>query len=281
MAGQVRFRDHLGRDVAADVGKDAGCGFGRHVGDVLVFVDDEAVEQRAVEHPAFSRFAPVVEVAEVGEQVNDLVETLSGAGVGGGHHVEPCSDLVEADTDAFLLALEQVEWDCVGIVGLDEFEPFSFELLLLRFQEFAFVLAGGFELIEHLVQHLSHPISFCRGETVGAVGRFDVLLDPSGEDRGAGAGGALAAPAGAGEVLIPIPGLVAGSFDHELGAARAVQRALEVVVVLLGAFPTSVLRIELGLDAQPGLGVDQRRVGAIVGNAAEGDGALVVTVDKD
>nr|WP_246180106.1 hypothetical protein [Kocuria coralli] len=263
------------------MGKDAGCGFGRHRRHVLAFVDDDAVEQGAIEHPPFSRFAAVVEVTKAGEQVDDRVETLSGAGVGGGHRVEPCSDLVEAGTDAFLLALEQVERDRVGIVGLDELEPFSFELLLLGLKEFAFVVAGGFELIEHPVQHLSHPISFGRNETVGVVGRFDALLDPLGEDRGAGAGGALAAPAGAGEVLIPIPGPVAGSFDHELGAAGAVQRALKIVVVLLWAFPTGVLRIELGLDTQPGLGVDERRVGAVVGDAAEGDGALVVRVGQD
>ena len=55
----------------------------------------------------------------------------------------------------------------------------------------------------------------------------------------------------------------------------------EVVVVLLGSFAAGVVGVEVGLDAQPGLGVDEGLVGAVVGDAAEGDGALVVGVGQD
>ena len=101
-----------------------------------------------------------------------------------------------------MLALEEVEGDRVGVVGLDELEAFGFEL-------------------------------------------------------------------------------VAGAFDHELGFAGAVQGAFEVVVVLLWPFAAGVVGVEVGLDAQPGLGVDEGFVGALVGDAAEGDGALVVGVGQD
>lgn len=72
-----------------------------------------------------------------------------------------------------------------------------------------------------------------------------------------------------------------GAFDHELGSAGAVQGASEVVVVLLGSFAVGVVGVEVGLDAQPGLGFGEGLVGALVGDAAEGDGALVVGVGQD
>lgn len=53
------------------------------------------------------------------------------------------------------------------------------------------------------------------------------------------------------------------------------------MVVLLGSFVASVVGVEVGLDAQPGLGVDEGLVGAVVGDAAEGDGSLVVGVGED
>ncbi|WP_344227892.1 hypothetical protein [Microbacterium binotii] len=139
------------------MGEDAGGGLGRDDAGVLVLVDDDAVEQGSVEHAAFSGFASVVEIAEVGKQVKELVETVPGAGIGGRHGVEASGDLVEAGADAFLLALEQVQRDRVGVVGLDELESFSFELVLLGFEELAFVVAGGFELVEHPAQHALYP----------------------------------------------------------------------------------------------------------------------------
>ena len=51
-----------------------------------------------------------------------------------------------------MLALEEVEGDRVGVVSLDEFEAFGFELVALGGQELAFVVAGSFELVEHVVE---------------------------------------------------------------------------------------------------------------------------------
>ncbi|OAH61017.1 hypothetical protein AYJ66_13760 [Dietzia cinnamea] len=44
---------------------------------ILVLVDDDAVKQGSIEDAAFSGFALVVETAEVGEQVANLVATVS------------------------------------------------------------------------------------------------------------------------------------------------------------------------------------------------------------
>ena len=46
--------------------------------------------------------------------------------------------------------------DQVGVVGVDEFEAFGFELVALGGQELAFVLAGSFELAEDVVKDLPH-----------------------------------------------------------------------------------------------------------------------------
>ena len=54
-----------------------------------------------------------------------------------------------------------------------------------------------------------------------------------------------------------------------------------IVVVFLGSLAAGVVGVEVGLDAQPGVGVDEGLVGAVVGDAAEGDGALVVTAVRD
>ena len=119
------------------------------------------------------------------------------------------------------------------------------------------------------------------GQGVALVGAFDLGFDAFGEDRGAGAVGGFAASSGVGEVLVAVPGLVAGAFDYELGSAGVVQGAFEVVVVLLWPSAAGVVGVEVGLDAQPGVGVDEGLVGVVVGDAAEGDGALVVGVGQD
>ena len=67
---------------------------------------------------------------EVVLQVEDLVEAALGAGIGGRHEVEASGDLVGADAKAFLLALEQIQRDRIGVMGPDELESFCFALVL-------------------------------------------------------------------------------------------------------------------------------------------------------
>ena len=53
------------------------------------------------------------------------------------------------------------------------------------------------------------------------------------------------------------------------------------MVVLLWPFAAGVVGVQVSLDAQPRVRVDEGLVGAVVGDAAEGDGALVVGVGED
>ncbi|UAL30399.1 hypothetical protein K8W59_02370 [Nocardioides rotundus] len=194
MAGQVRFWDRMGHLVPARLGEDSGNWLGMYERDVFVLVDDDPFEQRAVEDAAFSRLALAVEVAEVGEHTDDLIKTLVRVHVGVRETVESAGDRVEAGADAVLFGLEQVEWDGVGVVGLDELEAFGFEVVTLCGQHGAFIVAGGFELVEHLVQDFADALGFLGGEAVGAVVAFDAVLDAFGEDRRAGAAVLLASP---------------------------------------------------------------------------------------
>ncbi|WP_237715267.1 hypothetical protein [Arthrobacter sp. TB 23] len=174
--------------------EDSGRRFGRHERDVFVLVDDDPLEQRAVEDAAFSRFALAVEVSEVGEDTDNLIEPLMSVVVCVRETIEPAGDRVQAGTDAALFGLKQVERDGVGVVGLDELEAFGIELFALCSKYDAFVVAGGFELGEHLVQELADALRFLVGETVDAVAAFDAVLDPFGEDRRASAAVLLASP---------------------------------------------------------------------------------------
>ena len=94
-------------------------------------VDGDAGEQGAVSDASFGWFALVVAVVEVDQEFGELAQACSGFGIGVGEVVEPCGDLVEAGADAVLFAFEEVVWDRVGEVGLDEFEAFGFELVAL------------------------------------------------------------------------------------------------------------------------------------------------------
>ncbi|WP_130865120.1 hypothetical protein [Acidipropionibacterium timonense] len=73
------------------------------VADGLLVVKDDLVEEGSVEDTAFSRFASRVDVAEIGEDVGELVEALTGVLVAGGDVLQPVFDGVEGGADAFLL----------------------------------------------------------------------------------------------------------------------------------------------------------------------------------
>lgn len=184
MAGQFCFCGDVRRGVDAGVGEDAGCGLLGSVGGVLFVVDGDAGEQGAIEDASFGWFALVVEVVEVDQEFSELVQACSGLSVGVGEVVEPGGDLVEAGADAVLFAFEEVVWDRVGVVGLDEFETFGFELVALGGQELAFVLAGSFELVEHVVSDLPDVLSLGLGlgQGVALVGAFDLGFGAFGVD---------------------------------------------------------------------------------------------------
>ncbi|WP_127843548.1 hypothetical protein [Acidipropionibacterium jensenii] len=87
LAGQFCFWGDVVGDGGAEVGVDACHGEDGFVGEVLVIVDDDLPEQCPVEEAPLCGVAFGVEVAEVGEDVGDLVQALACGGVGGGERL--------------------------------------------------------------------------------------------------------------------------------------------------------------------------------------------------
>jgi hypothetical protein len=206
------------------------------------------------------------------EAVLDVGERLLGRGEAalGGLHF---------GGDAVLFALEQVERDRAGVVGLEELGALVGErgeagLLLAAFQ--LGVGAAGAEPVAEVGAQGVDPFG---AEADAAVVVGDLGLDPVDRERLLGAGGALLVAAEAHEV--PVHGAVAvlGVVDGEPGAAGAAEDGpLEVVGVPPLALACGVLGVEHGLDTVPGLDADEGLVRAGVAGAPEGDDALVVGV---
>ncbi|MDS2171819.1 hypothetical protein Q7C18_03840 [Nesterenkonia sp. CL21] len=180
-----------------------------------------------------------------------------------------------------MLGLEQVDRDRVGVVGLEELDLFGFELGLLPGEHFLFVAGGLGEGVEHLPENALDLRRLVSGDRDVLVAGLDGLLDAVGEDGGALAVVALEPSAGAGEVVVGDALVVAGSLEHEPLPAPAVDRAFEVVVVLLRFVADDVVLPEDRLYLIERLRGHEGVVGAGVGDIAEGDDALVVGVRQD
>nr|WP_232284014.1 hypothetical protein [Saccharomonospora glauca] len=180
--------------------------------------------------------------------------------------------------DAVLLGLEQVERDRVGVVGLEELDLLGFELRLLRGEAGALVAGGCGQGVEHLPEHGLDAVCVVVADPDMLVGGLDPVLDAVCEERAALAGVLLVAAAGAGEVVVEHTLVVAGPLEREPLTAGTVDRAFEVVIVLLGLVANDVVLPQDGLHLLERLGGDQRLVRALVGDAAEGDDALVIGV---
>nr|WP_231974531.1 hypothetical protein [Tessaracoccus timonensis] len=255
--------------------------FGRLEGGVVLVIDGDAVEQCPVEHPPLGGFGLGVDVADVGEESEDCVEPDLGLVVGGFQRFEPAGDRLQARADAVLLGLEQVERDRVGVVSLEELDLLGFEPGLLPGEELL-LIAGGFgEGVEHLPEHTLDLCCLVGAEGDVLVAGLDGLFDTVGEDGGALAVVTLEPAAGAGEVVVSDALVVAGPLEHEPFPAAAVDRAFEVVVVLLRLVADDVVLPQDRLHLLERLRRHERIVRAGVGDVAEGDDALVVGVGED
>ncbi|MGO1319009.1 MAG: hypothetical protein ACTII7_10985 [Galactobacter sp.] len=151
---------------------------------------------------------------------------------------------MEARADAVLFGFEEVDGDRVGVVGLEEFDLFGFELGLLPGKQSPFVAGRFGEGVEDLPEHGLDLFGFVVGDGDVLVAVLDALLDAVDEDGGALAVVALEPAAGAGEVVVGDALMVAGTLEHELLPAAAVDRAFEVVVVLLRLVAGDVVLLE-------------------------------------
>ncbi|QVQ51342.1 hypothetical protein J4H86_21390 [Spiractinospora alimapuensis] len=250
-------------------------------GGVVVVIDGDAVEQCPVEHPPLGGFGLGVDVADVGEEPEDCVEPDLGLVVGHLQRVEPAGDRLQARADAVLFGLEQGDGDRVGVMGLEELDLFGFELRLLPGEELLLVAGGFGEGVEHLPEHTLDLRGLARTDGDVLVAGLDGLLDAVGEDGGALAVVALEPTAGAGEVVVGDALVVAGTLEHEPLPAGAVDRAFEVVIVLLRLVADDVILPQNRLHLLERLRRHERIMCAGVGHVTEGDDALVVGVRED
>nr|WP_257007826.1 hypothetical protein [Brachybacterium alimentarium] len=188
---------------------------------------------------------------------------------------------MEARPDAVLLGFEEVDGDRVGVVSLEELDLFGFELGLLPGKQSPFVAGRFGEGVEDLPEHGLDLFGFVLGDGDVLVAVLDALLDTVDEGGGALAVVALEPAAGAGEIVVGDALMVAGPLEHELLSTAAVDRAFEVMVVLLRLVAGDVVLLEDRLHLLERLRSHQRFVGAGVGDLAERDDALVVGVRED
>ncbi|MBU8578996.1 hypothetical protein KM872_09380 [Brevibacterium luteolum] len=164
---------------------------------------------------------------------------------------------------------------------MEELDLFGFEFGLLLGEQLLLVAGRLGERVENLPQHRLDPRRFVLGDGDLLVGAFDGLFDAVDEGGGALAVVALEPSAGAGEVVVGDALVVAGPFEHEPLPAGAVDRAFEVVVVLLRLVAHDVVLGEDRLHLLERLRAHERFMGAGVGDLAEGDDSLVVGVGED
>ncbi|MCG7442804.1 hypothetical protein [Dermabacter vaginalis] len=104
---------------------------GRNVRDIFVLVDHDLLAYRAQQNVACSKFAAAVQNPQIGDKIREPVEPVPGLAVRGRQHLQTALERLEIRGEASLFLLQQVERDRIGIVSLDELQPFGFELLHL------------------------------------------------------------------------------------------------------------------------------------------------------
>jgi hypothetical protein len=195
---------------------------------------------------------------------------------------ETAVDVREAGTDAVLVAFEGIEVDGVGEVGGEDLVGLGFQSAPVRGQLGEFVGACGEAFIECGLD-LSGQVrvlGLADRDTRVAVG--DEAFGDRDWDGTPGATGGALPPAGAGEVGVADALLVLREVKlHPRPTGPAEQGPFQVVVV--GAHPRlgRFRGVEQGLDALPGLDVDQWFVRAGVGCSFVGHEADVVRVAED
>nr|WP_263283234.1 hypothetical protein [Nocardioides rotundus] len=196
--------------------------------------------------------------------------------------LELAVDLSESGADPVLMPFEGVEVDGVGEVRGQELLALGLKALAVRGQLGELLRAGGHPLIERGVDLLGQCGVGCLADPDPLVAGLDEGFgDPDGNGL-AGAGGALAGPAGADVVGVADPLLVPGEVQVQPGlAGRAVQDPLQGVLVL--AVPDVGLRagVQETLYSFPDLGVDDRGMVAVVDGSVVADPSDVVGVAQE
>ncbi len=222
--------------------------------DLALVAEQQALEERHIELPP----QPVIGLAIGGGAVAGPRQGTGEVGLG---LLEVALDLRQAafrvcdlGREPVLLALEQVERDRIGVVGVQELLAFAFELPEPPSLHHALpfdVLAERRQLVSEIG---SQPGNLSLGELNRDVVGGDGCLGGLDTDGTLLAIRALLLPSNADEVGIG-PAAPFGVADNQTGAAlAAVDAALEVVRVLAVLLAREVLSGEQPLHLMPGLG---------------------------
>ncbi|WP_292882894.1 hypothetical protein [Microbacterium sp.] len=181
---------------------------------VVVEVDENAIEEGLVHQSLEVLREPSVEVLAAFEEVENLVEVGASFGdVRCERGLLPL-DVGEGAADAVLFGLEQLEWDGIGVVRLEQALLLADELVLLFFQGLP-VFEGFTAAVSHLVEDRGvDAIAFGWAERDGAVERRDLVLDDVDQNGTHVAGGLLLLAADADEVRVDLAGLGRGVVDE-------------------------------------------------------------------
>ncbi|HEX8754024.1 MAG TPA: hypothetical protein VF731_11480 [Solirubrobacterales bacterium] len=188
--------------------------------------------------------------------------------------------LVGLDAQPLLLGAQQVDRDRPGVVGVHQL------LALLAELGEAAALAGslGFGLLPHPRHRRGEPGADRFGlggrDPHLPIGALDGGLDQVDRDMGLLAAGPLLSPDAEEVGVAPAVAVCVGEA-HPRAAAPAVERSLEVVMVLSVLLSRAVVGGEDGTGFLEGGAVDQVLVAALVFHPGEADHADVVGVLED
>ncbi|WP_183834724.1 hypothetical protein [Cellulomonas hominis] len=144
---------------------------------VVVLVDVDRLEQRLIDEPTVRVVGVLVDVGGVGQQFQGVVEVLSRSRVVAVVRADPVFDGLQRGGDPVLLALEEVEWDGAGVVGLEQLLLLAFELGSPGREVGEFGGAFGHHLVEPGVNHRRDRLDRFRVELHLGVEALDEPFD--------------------------------------------------------------------------------------------------------
>ncbi|MGA8352879.1 MAG: hypothetical protein WB698_01770 [Solirubrobacteraceae bacterium] len=221
-------------------------------------MDDQALEERQIELPAHPVGGFVVGALAVPGSGQGLVQIRLGCPEVSGDGGQPAFGGGGSRREAILLALEQIERDRVGIVGLEQLLALTLELAQSALLHTPLTLGVAAELRELLTQEGPQPDDLILGELHGRVVSDDGSLHPLDPRRSELAACRVTLPSTTDEVRIGAAVALSMVDDQASAALAAVDAALQVVRVLPILLAGQILSAQQLLNFMPNLWRDER-----------------------
>lgn len=250
---------------------------------VVGWVDEDFSEEDGVEEflqAGWSVWVGVEAVAVLKEGEGFFEAVFEVFAVGGQSGEFPAY-LIEFASEAGLLGFEQVEGDCVGVVGFEKLGLLGFEFAGLGGEFLDMGVLAGVDVVEFEAKVFLDGAPLVGGDADVAVEVGNASVDFVDEDGLEGTLLAVALAVGTDEIGVDLAVSGFGVVNDEPAAAlAAADGGFQVVVMDALAFAVAVLA-ENGLDALPSGLVDERLVRARVVDSLVGDDAAVIRVAQD